>query len=92
MKRAASFYEKRRLHELKVDQQLSQLQLVERRLADARQRVAELQAESPVRHRRRQGGSAGWLDRSQSRQLDELSLQSFEIAGACEHGFMKRLK
>ena len=68
VKRAACFYEKRRLHELKVDQQLHQLQRVERRLAAARQRLADLQKESPVRR--------------QSRQLDELSLQSFEIAGA----------
>jgi len=70
VKRAAPFYEKRRLHELKVDQQLQRLQVVEARLHDARKRVAELQAQSP------EGKS-----RSQSRQLDEMSLQSFEIAG-----------
>ncbi|CAK9060596.1 unnamed protein product, partial [Durusdinium trenchii] len=69
VKRAAPFYEKRRLHESKVDQQLQQLQLVEQRLHVARQKVAQLQAESPSGRSRR------------SRQLDELSLQSFEIAG-----------
>lgn len=70
VKRAAPFYEKRRLHESKVDHQLQQLQIVEHRLKEARQRVILLQAESP------DGKS-----RSRSCQLDEMSLQSFEIAG-----------
>ncbi|CAJ1410554.1 unnamed protein product [Effrenium voratum] len=70
VKRAAPFYEKRRMHELKVDQQLTQLKKVEQRLHDARKRLVELQAESPD----------GRSRRSQS-QWDELSLQSFEIAG-----------
>ncbi|CAE7504448.1 unnamed protein product [Symbiodinium microadriaticum] len=73
VKRAAPFYEKRRLHEFKVDQQLTQLHAVERRLSEARKHLAEVQgAESPASVKRR----------SQSRQIDELSLQSFEIAGA----------
>ncbi|CAE7290410.1 SFH4 [Symbiodinium natans] len=82
VKRAAPFYEKRRLHELKVDQQLTQLHSVERRLHEARKHLAEVQgAESPVSAKRR----------SQSRQLDELSLQSFEIAGGepCEDEFFE---
>lgn len=73
--RAAPFYEKRRLHEFKVDQQLLQLVAVERQVLAARRRVSQLQTRSFI-------SPKDATARSRSlRQLDELSLQSFEIAG-----------
>jgi len=76
VKRAAPFYEKRRNHELKVDQQLSQLRNVEHRLQEAREAAAKLTGAEPASP----AGSRS-NGRSKSRQLDEMSLHSFEIAG-----------
>mmetsp|Transcript_86332 Transcript_86332/g.252635 ORF Transcript_86332/g.252635 Transcript_86332/m.252635 type:complete len:705 (+) Transcript_86332:55-2169(+) len=69
VKRAAPFYEKRRMHEYTVDTQLAGLRGVEQRLQLARQHVAALRQ------------SSGSVPGSRSRGLDEMSLQSFEIAG-----------
>jgi len=72
VKRAAPFYERRRLHEATVDSQLSDLGKLEKKLQQARQRVASLRAEH---------GEALAATARTPRQLDEMSLQSFEIAG-----------
>eukprot|EP00933_Yihiella_yeosuensis_P065243 TRINITY_DN6895_c0_g2_i1.p1 TRINITY_DN6895_c0_g2~~TRINITY_DN6895_c0_g2_i1.p1 ORF type:complete len:470 (-),score=119.74 TRINITY_DN6895_c0_g2_i1:36-1445(-) len=82
VKRAAPFYEKRRLHEQKVDSQMRQLCVVEKRLVEARNQVAVIEGQSFQ-------SPTGSLNRSR-RQLDELSLQSFEIRGgqAAEDEFL----
>jgi len=72
VKRAAPFYEKRRMHEYTVDTQLSALRAVEQRLQQARQRVTVL---------RQTDGSTFGSRSDRARGLDEMSLQSFEIAG-----------
>jgi len=78
VKRAAPFYEKLRMHETAVDAQLSVLRSIERRLQRQRQQVAALQvAEGDVC-----GFPVNLVTAMRSRQLDEMSLQSFEIAGA----------
>lgn len=69
VKRAAPFYEKRRMHEYTVDLQLSALRGVEQRLQQARQSVMVLRQPN------------GYARGGRSRGLDEMSLQSFEIAG-----------
>jgi len=76
VKRAAPFYEKRRMHETKVDAQLSVLHSLERRLQQARSTVAALEIKEGL-HK----GTPMVLTRTRSRQLDEMSLQSFEIKG-----------
>lgn len=76
VKRAAPFYEKRRMHETAVDAQLAILRSIERRLQQARQHVAALQIQAGG-----SGGRVACVARIRSRQLDEMSLQSFEIAG-----------
>jgi len=87
VKRAAPFYEKRRAHELKVETQLAEMRRVEQQLYGARQRLADLQ-----------NAGLGLVGRARSvrsmlssrSRLDEMSLHSFEIAGAepCEDEFM----
>lgn len=73
VKRALPFYDKRRMHEFTVDTQLAALQSVEQRLAEARQRLQQLQLAS--------SGNGTRTSNRSARPLDELSLQSFEIAG-----------
>merc|ERR1712050_419673 len=72
VKRSAPFYEKRRMHEHTVDGQLQVLHHVEQRLQQARHRVAAINC----------GGTVGRAMSWRSRQADEMSHQSFEIAGA----------
>jgi len=74
VKRAAPFYDRRRMHEHSVDAQLSKMKAVERQLQIAKQRVKDLRAK----------GSYTPLSAGRSRtarSLDEMSLHSFEIAG-----------
>jgi len=81
VKRAAPFYERRKVHESTVEAQLAALHAAERRLHDARHRVVQLQMEE-------KGGRVSPSNRSvvsalyrRTCNFDEMSLQSFEITG-----------
>jgi len=73
VRRAAPFYDKRRMHETKVDAQLSVLSSIERRLQHAKQSLAAIAGPGQMPFVPRRSVSS-W-------QADELSLQSFEISG-----------
>mmetsp|Transcript_96867 Transcript_96867/g.202391 ORF Transcript_96867/g.202391 Transcript_96867/m.202391 type:complete len:696 (+) Transcript_96867:75-2162(+) len=79
VKRAQPFYDKCRMHQIKIDAQLSVLRSIEKRLQQQRQIVAALEISEGVHH-----GGPMLVTRSRSRscQIDELSLHSFEIKGA----------
>lgn len=86
VKRAAPFYEKRRMHEYAVDAQLSTLHAAEQRLQGARRRVVAAQREadatrSPSLRSAVSSRSLARFDIARFRSLDEMSQQSFEIAG-----------
>eukprot|EP00929_Paragymnodinium_shiwhaense_P087690 TRINITY_DN47833_c0_g1_i1.p1 TRINITY_DN47833_c0_g1~~TRINITY_DN47833_c0_g1_i1.p1 ORF type:complete len:659 (+),score=209.35 TRINITY_DN47833_c0_g1_i1:145-2121(+) len=80
VKRAQPFYDKRRLHEASIEAQQAGLQKAEREVQLAREKLAALH----FHEHQQQRGADGmplrpFLKRTYS--VDEMSLQSFEIAG-----------